>query len=80
MDNGITIRDTESLQFNSDILNGDRQALVLNASIQEGQRLSLYMEVLDPGYVADNQEAVAEAVDAFIARIRKHGQAMGLPV
>ena len=76
----ITVRETETKQFGGDILNGQQQAVMLSASLQEGQSVNLHVQVLDPAYVVANQEGVASAVDAFIVKIRSLAAASGLPL
>lgn len=80
MDNKIDVKEHQTLQFDTNIMNGDHQAVMINASIREGEQLSLFLQVLDKPFATANKEKVAEAVNAFIDRVTGIAAASNIPI
>lgn len=74
------VRERESLQLGGDIMNGMNQAVMYNASVQEGHSVQLSVQVLDPVFVQANAEGIATAINAFIDRVRTIARSSGLPL
>lgn len=79
-DNTIQVRENDTQNLSSNIMNGDKQALMLHASLASGVSINLHLQVMDADYVEAHAEEITQVVDGFIARTRALGKALNLPL
>jgi hypothetical protein len=75
----VTTNNYSTTQLHGDIVDGQQQKVMLNASIRDGKYLNLQVEVLDASYAAANAQAVNEAVAAFIRQACAAASQAGVP-
>ena len=69
----------ESFSLNADIRDATNNQKVMLHATYSTTSLSLNLDVLDAGYVAENDESVQADVKAFLLEVCKRAACVGLP-